>query len=207
MKKKIIIFGAIASVVIVSAAVGQSLLTSKDISENINITDTTEVKLIDEEKEKFNLALSNGSDAYIKKDYEKAIMYYEEALSYRDSDLVYIRLFNVYNDQNDIEKAQTAIETAIRLNPGYTDYWNIKLNLLFYKKSESFSNLQNIYNEALTKVNPLTKIDLVTNFARIADNMGMYDESIVYWQLAIELNPSNQSAYKEEIESIKAKKS
>ena len=155
------------------------------------------------DKEKFNIALSNGSRAFLDKDYESAIKYYYGALSYINSDLAYIRIFDAYNAQNDIDNARPALENAIKLNPSYTEYWITKIAFLDDKTGLSYADLKRVYEEALTKVDYRTKINLVTAFARVAENNQQKSDAIALWEEAIKLYPQNVSIYQAEINRIK----
>ena len=79
---------------------------------------------------KWDTAMQNARIAFGKGEYSKAIAYYNEALTLRKTDSVYGGLFVVYSAQNNTEKAKSAIDSAIQLNPKFTEYWNSKLTFL-----------------------------------------------------------------------------
>ena len=81
---------------------------------------------------------------------------------YKDSDTAYIRLFDVYNAQNNIDDARVYLEKAIQKNSAYTEYWTIKLIFLDEKTNVSYLDLKKIYEDGLLKVNSQTKVNLVT---------------------------------------------
>ncbi len=166
-------------------------------SSNIQInTDTNNKKLFDE-------SLSSGSAALINKEYNTALTHFNKALTYKDSDLVYARIFSLHSQTKEWNKAIDAINKAINLNPSYTDYWNSKLLVLDEQSNTYFAELKTIYQEGLTKVDPKTKINLITNFARIAENNGEKNEAIALWETAIETYPQSKDIYQKEIDRLK----
>ncbi len=156
------------------------------------------------EKAKFDTAMSNGNKAFLSGNYSQAIVYYSEALTYNKTDVVHARLFAAYSAQNDTIKAQTAIDTAISLNPKYTDYWNYKLIFMDQKTDASYSDLKKIYTEALSKVDSKNKVNLVTHFAEIAESNGQKSEAISLWEYAKNLYPANTALYQAEIDRLRA---
>jgi tetratricopeptide (TPR) repeat protein len=167
-----------------------------------NTTTKPKVEVADINKVKFNTALSNGSTAFNTKDYSKAVTYFNEALSYNKSDVVYVRLFSVYSAQGDWIRALEMINEAIVINPSYTDYWIYKLVAMDEKTNATFGELKTVYNDGLAKVDPKTKINLMTNFARIAENNGEKSEAISVWTEAQKVYPQNQAVYQTEIDRL-----
>lgn len=151
---------------------------------------------------KFNTAMANARTAFINKDYPQAIVYYNQALSYNKVDTVYAGLFTAYGAQGDWVKAQSAIDSAIKLKPTFTDYWVSKLTVLDEKTPASYQDLKNVYNEGLLKVNPETKIDLITYFATAAEKNGQISDAISLWTYAKTLYPQNSSIYQAEIDRL-----
>lgn len=186
----------------VTPQVNNSISTT---GENINDTgaQANPVSAKKEDVEKFDLALSNGSKEFLAKNYDNAISYYKEALNYKDSDEVYVRLFTIYSAQNNLDDARLSLEKAIKLNPSYTDYRVSKLLFLDEKTSSSFIELKTVYNEALSKVDTRTKINLVTAFSRIAERNNEKSEAIKLWEYAIEIYPQNKDVYQKEIEKLR----
>ncbi len=164
------------------------------ISAEINIDQDLQVK--------FNKALSNGSIAFSGGDYNKAINYFKEALSYRNADAAHIRLFYAYSASNQIDKATSSIESAIKLNSSLTEYWTTKLVFLDEKTEISFSDLKKIYEEGLTKVDSRTKVNLVTTFAVISEKNHQDAEAIAGWAHAKILNPDGIASYQAEIDRL-----
>lgn len=157
-------------------------------------------------KAKWNTAMSNARIAFGRGEYDKAIVFYNEALSYYKTDTGYSGLFVVYGAQNNIDQARVAIESAIKLNPLFTEYWISKLSLLDDKTNVSYQDLQKIYSEGLLKVDVKTKINLVTYFAGIAERNGQKGDAISIWEYAKNLYPQNSSVYQGEIDRLQEKK-
>lgn len=155
---------------------------------------------------RFNENLALGSTAMNSKDYTKALEYFNKALTYKNSDLAYARIFSVYSAKGEWANALTTIDKAISLNPSYTDYWNSKLTLLDDKMTTSFEGLKSVYEQGLVKVDNRTKVNLVTNFARIAENNQKIDEAISAWNYAKAIYPDRSSIYQAEIDRLKTLK-
>ncbi len=172
-------------------------------TETTDTATTTKLEVVPVDNTKFDALLANGSKAFMDKNYSLAIKTYNEALALDASDVVYIRLYSVYNAQGDIKKAEEMLNKAIAKNPSYTEYWNTKLIFLDQKTNTSFDELKKIYTGGLNKVDSRTKLNLVTVFARIAENNKEYAEAITAWQKAIELYPDNKSTYQAEIDRLK----
>ena len=181
------------------------LETNSIVKEDENTVPVNEIKSEDvpvDTQEKFNTAMMHARDAFQKKEYGQAISFYKQALVYKKSDVVHAGLYTVYIAQSDWIKAQTALDAAIQLQPSYTDYWNWKIDLLDEKTNASYQDLKNIYVDALLKVDPKTKINLITHFARIAENNNEKNEAINLWRYAIDVYPSNTSIYQAEIDRL-----
>jgi tetratricopeptide (TPR) repeat protein len=158
------------------------------------------------DKTKFSSLLADGLKEFNNKNYDEALKYYTKALDYsgQELDIAYMRMYSVYNMQNNIEKARLMLDKAIAKNPSYTDYWTTKLVFLDEKTQVSFADLKKIYDEALTKVDSRTKINLVTSFARIAENNKENAVAISVWEKAKEVYPANKDIYQKEIDRLKA---
>lgn len=152
---------------------------------------------------KFNTAMSNASNAFIKADYNLAISYYNEALSYKKYEGTYAGLYNVYLTQKQWLKALDAINNAININPLLGDYWKWKILVLDEGMKSNFSELKKVYDEGYPKVKTEEKINLITYFARLAGNKGYKSDAISAWQKAIELNPGMKAVYQAEIDALK----
>ena len=181
-------------------------LTEEEEAKNqANLANTEELKAQEVvRKSKWTTAMDNARAAFGKGEYDKAISFYNEALSYDKTDTGYSGLFVVYSAQNNIDKARTVIDNAIKLNPLVAEYWNSKLALLDDKTDVSFLDLKRIYEEGLTKVDPQTEINLVTQFAGIAENNWQTSEAISVWEYAKHLYPQNNAIYQAEIDRLRA---
>ncbi|OGI84398.1 hypothetical protein A3A92_02255 [Candidatus Nomurabacteria bacterium RIFCSPLOWO2_01_FULL_37_49] len=153
-------------------------------------------------KAQWNNAMNNARTAFGRGEYDKALVFYNEALSYEKTDTVYSGLFVVFSAQNNIDQARVAIDAAIKLNPLFTQYWKDKLSLLNDKTNVSYQDLKNVYSEGLLKVDPKTKIDLVTYFAGVAERNGQKVDAISLWEYAKNLYPQNSIIYQGEIDRL-----
>lgn len=182
----------------------QEVTPKEEVStESSNASTNTKPEIVTADNTKFNTLLQEGSKAFMDKNYSLAIKTYNEALAIDASDVVYIRLYGVYNAQGDIKKAEEMLNKAIAKNPSYTEYWNTKLIFLDQKTNTSFDELKKIYTDGLNKVDSRTKLNLVTVFARIAESNKEYAEAITAWQKAIELYPTSKAVYQAEIDRLK----
>ena len=111
----------------------------------------------DSKQDKFNQAIIDGDKSFLNKDYQQSIIQYNKSLSYVNSQIAYMRLFNTYNIIGDINKAIEAIDKAIVLKPQFVDYRNTKIQYLDDKTNTSFVDLKATYQDGLTKVDGATK--------------------------------------------------
>ena len=164
--------------------------------------DTVPSSTTAEIKEKFNTAMTNARTAFRNKDYPQSIVYYNQALSYQKEDTVYSGLFTTYSAQGEWAKALNALDSAMNLNSRFTDYYIWKIGVLNEQTSASFQDLKKVYTEGLPKVDPATKINLVTSFATVAENNGQKAEAITVWEYAKKLYSENSSMYQAEIDRL-----
>ncbi len=177
----------------------------KNTSSETDITEgatSLNIDFSNPKQEKFNQAILDGDKSFLNKDYQQSIVYYNQALSYVNSQIAYVRLFNTYNVMGDVNKAIESIDKAIALKPLFVGYWNTKIQYLDDKTAMSFAELKTVYTQALSKVDPKSKIDLVTSFARIAESNNQKSEAIALWQKAIELNVGMSATYQVEIDRL-----
>jgi tetratricopeptide (TPR) repeat protein len=165
-------------------------------------TKTNDVVVDDVNKDKFNLAIKNAREASLKKDYVKTVEYYTEALKYKNSDIAYAGLYSTYLIEGNLDKAKDALDTAIKLNPTYTEYYQWKLDFLNEKMGSSFAELKEFYNKSLSVVDARTKINMITYFARMAENKGEKTEALNLWKKASEVYPDNKDIYQAEIDRL-----
>jgi len=154
--------------------------------------------------EKWDTAMNNAHKSFGAGDYAQAVSFFQEALTYNNRDEPYSGLSFSYGAQGNWVKAREAIDSAISLNPLNTEYWNWKMTLLDEKTSASWADLKKVYNEALPKVDPKTKVNLVVYFAAMAEKNGEKTEAIALWEYAIELYPQNTLIYQGEIDRLAA---
>lgn len=163
---------------------------------------TSDTKIEDVNKDKFNLAIKKAREASLVKDYAKTIEYYNEALKYKNSDIAYAGLYSVYLTEGNLDQAKNSLDSAIKLNPTYTEYYQWKLDFLNEKMGSSFTSLKEFYSNSLSVVDPRTKINLITYFARIAENKGEKVEALNLWKKALEVYPENKEIYQAEIDRL-----
>lgn len=178
-----------------------TLINQEENSETID----NKSSIAKENKLKFNTAMNNAMIAFGKGEYDKSIIYYNEALTFIKSDKAYSGLFITYGAKKDWANAKIAIDKAIELNSLNTDFWIWKMQLLDEQTGTSFIDLKKIYTDGLSKVDPKTKINLVTSFARIAENNGEIEEAIAIWGYAKEIYPVNSLIYQQEIDRLNVK--
>ncbi len=179
--------------------------SNEEIKEDTNIPLTNNQNVIDSNQKKFDEALSKGEQYFIKRDYTKAIEYYNEALKYKNSDIPYYRIYVVYSAQSNYTKAIEYLDKAIKIEPTSTEYWISKIDLLNSQKDSQYSVLKEVYNQGLSASMNLTRINLVTHFARISGQRGETAEAIKLWQKAIEMYPQNKDIYQAEIDRLNKK--
>ena len=114
---------------------------------------------------------------------QEAIKYLDMAIKENPNDA---QLYNAYSSileqQKDIEGAKKYIDQALVLDPNFADAWSTKGRLIynqaFYKEQESFN--------ASGKELKLLEEEFIK----------LYEESIPYFQKAIELNPNDFESMK-----------
>jgi tetratricopeptide (TPR) repeat protein len=156
------------------------------------------------DKKEFDRIMTLGSNAFNQQKYQEAISYYKQALAMEELDVIYAKMYLVYKSINDNKNALFVLEKARNLNPTFNQYWfwTIEFHRDVYKAS--YSELETIYKEAFDKVELTAKINLVTFFASVSEQMNQKEKSIILWQKAIELNPRKKDIYQAEIDRLKA---
>lgn len=163
--------------------------------------DTTEVKNTFN-KTQFDKIMTLAADAYNNKNYQESLDYYKKALNLKELDVVYGKMYLVYLDIKDYKNASLVLDKAITLNPNYNQYWFWKIESGLTYNKKSFSELNKIYKEAYGKVEITAKINLVTFFAGIAEQMGQKERAIEVWKDAIRINPNKTPIYQAEIDRL-----
>ncbi len=169
---------------------------------NSEIDDSNNIVTDKAGTEEFNKYITDARTAFINKDYAKSLADYNKALGIFKADTVYAGMYTVYTAQGDWTNALSVLDKAIALKPSFTDYWIWKIGLLDEKTSTSFTDLKKVYNDALTKVDAKTKINIVTYFAGVAEDNNEIDESISLWQYAKILFPDNSLVFQAEIDRL-----
>ncbi len=215
-KKKIII--TILSLLIVAVLV--FLYTKNNKKENITQEDNSKNEELNLEKtdkedvvesvekqvstKKYQEFMDLGDSSVNKKDYSSAISYYKKALSFGEKDVVYAKIYNAYLASKDIKNATIALNKAITINPEYTLYhiWSLELQ----RSVVSYDKLVEIYKDGYLKSIKESKVNLITSFARISEELGKNDEAINLWKDAQIVSPDKKDMYQAEIDRISSKK-
>ncbi len=150
----------------------------------------------------FDKKMKEASGYFVKADYSSAITAYNQALTITKSEHAYVGLFSTYSAQKDYLNAEKAILSAIKINPNGSDYWSWYLVLLQDAMKAPRTKLDSVYTDAYSKISANKKINIVTAYARILENLGDKASAIKEWQKAITLNPSMQSVYQAEIDAL-----
>ncbi len=153
----------------------------------------------------FNKKMKEASALFLKKDYQGAIDLYNQALSIEKSEYAYAGLYSAELATKDYISAEKAILSAIEQNSASSDYWSWYLVLLQDAMGAPREKLEQVYNKALNSVLDNKKINIVTQYARVLENIGDYSGAITQWEKAITLNPSMKDIYQKEIDTLKAK--
>lgn len=188
----------------------ETLVTQKEeniageSSENSNqetkvlVKDQTNKALLDQK-------MKEATTLFLKKDYEGAINVYNQALSIEKSEYVYAGLYSAELATKDYENAEKAILSAIDQNSASSDYWSWYLVLLQDAMGAPREKLDQVYNKSLNSVLDNKKINIMTQYARVLENIKDYSGAIAHWQKAITLNPSMKEVYQREIDILKSK--
>lgn len=180
--------------------------TDITVGENNESVDNEPEKVVPVQSalEKAGIAIDKGDKAYLAQNYGQAATYYQQAIDYGRKEMGYVRLSRLYTATGEIEKALDYLDKAIELNPTSTDHQVSKLALMDEKTEATFSELKSVYLEGLEKVNSTTKINLVTTFARMAENNQQYQDAIGAWEEAKTLYPDRADIYQAEIDRLKS---
>jgi tetratricopeptide (TPR) repeat protein len=151
----------------------------------------------------FDKKMKEASGYFLKKDYTLAVVAYTQVLNIINSEYAYAGLYSANLALKDYTNAEKAILSAIKINPEGSDYWSWYLVLLQDAMKAPRTKLDAVYNDALNNVLDNKKINIITAYARIFENLGDKSGAIAQWQKAITLNPGMQSVYQAEIEILK----
>jgi|GEM_PF-3530194 len=153
--------------------------------------------------QRFNNAMTNARIAVGQKDYRAALKQYNLALKYQNVDTAYIGLYVVYGAQGNWTEARKNLDKAIALAPSNADYWRWKLTLLDEKTDTPYEALVSLYDDGMKKVDTAYKINLVTQFARVAEYNSRINDAIAQWELAKTIIPEYKTMYQAEIDRLK----
>ena len=151
----------------------------------------------------FNDAMKRAQEAFGKKEYDRSINYYKEALTFEKSDKAYSGLYVAFTAQQDWAKAVEYLGKAIEANALNGDYRKWQLTILDEKTNATFTDLKKLYDEAMPKIDPRARVDLTTHFARLAGNSGEKVEAVLLWEKAKVLYPDRANIYQTEIDKLK----
>lgn len=175
------------------------------VEDNPVSEDNSHSAVKDDKKVLFDAKMKEASGYFIKGDYSAAGVAYNQALTINKNEYAYAGLYSANLALKDYTNAEKAILSAIKINPGGSDYWSWYLVLLQDAMKAPKSKIEAVYNEALNKVLDNKKINIVTQYARTLENLGDYNGAIGEWQKAITLNPGMKDVYQKEIDSLKAR--
>jgi len=134
-----------------------------------------------------------GLAYYNKKDYDKAIADYDEAIKLKPKDTATntYRRGDAYFNKKDYDQAITDYTEAIKLDPKYSSAYNNRGNAYFNKKD--YDKAIADYTEAI-KVNPKYS-NAYFYRGRAYYNKKDYDKAIADYTEAIKVNPKDTVAY------------
>lgn len=156
-------------------------------------------------KDLFDKKMKEANSYFVKGDYKSSIATYNQALTIVKSEHAYAGLYSANLALKDYANAQKSILSAIDLNPKSSDYWSWYLVLLSDAMEASRAKLDAVYNDAYNKVPDNIKVNIVTTYARILENLGDNSGAMAEWQKAITLNPSMKDTYQAEINALKTR--
>jgi tetratricopeptide (TPR) repeat protein len=96
--------------------------------------------------------------------------------------------------------ALSYIDLAIAQAPDVPNFWQTKIQLSRELYKGNLRVIEWVYTDGIRKTNE--DIDLLTLYASYLAEMGRKQESIQYWQKAIEKNPSARDMYEMEIKNL-----
>ena len=105
-------------------------------------------------------------------------------------------------NRGDVTGAMIWIDKALAIKFDEPNFWYLKIELATVLSKSNFNNISDVYLRALEATN--NNIDMITSYARFLGQADKGQESITYWQKAIELYPANKATYQAEIDRLKA---
>lgn len=122
--------------------------------------------------------------------YEKAIHYLKQALTFKDDAESYFQLGFAYMGQEEYEKAVDSLKRAQLLDPTLIGIYVLLSNA--YEHLQQFEEALSILEEAM-KINDMD-IDLYLVAGEIATKIQDYQQAESYYQKALEIAPDNELA-------------
>lgn len=157
-------------------------------------------------EQRFNYAMTNARTATANKEYSVAIKQYNLALKYQNVDTAYAGLYVVYSAKGQWIEARNMLDKAIALAPLNADYWKWKLLLLDQTTDMPYEAIVSVYDEAIRQVTTGYRVNIVTQFAGIAESNGRINDAIAQWELAKKIVPTNKDMYQAEIDRLNSLK-
>lgn len=135
---------------------------------------------------------------------KEALAAYNNSLAIQDGAVIRSRIADIYAEAGDYANAEANYRKSVEINSTSYIYWRKLTEFMYDKLPDRRGELKSIYVEAISKVDRVQKVDVITAYARYLDNMGEYKQSLDQWEEALILAPDNASI-KAEVESLNQK--
>ncbi|MBS3816585.1 MAG: tetratricopeptide repeat protein [Candidatus Thermoplasmatota archaeon] len=156
------------------------------------LSDVKSEKREEEVEEEENEFLEQGDRYLSKGDHEKALDYYEEAISEGDSPSIgFLKKGKIYFEKNSLEEAIRAFQDSLDMDPENLEAWYYLAESYSRegKKEEALDN----YDKALDHDEDY--IEAWRGKGRTLLDLGMYDEGILSFEKILELEPKDTEAW------------
>jgi tetratricopeptide (TPR) repeat protein len=131
---------------------------------------------------------------------------YRSALDYagsvEDTERIYLTLFELEEQFENVDESREVLEDAIEANPERFVYWEELISLEKRHFGLEGEALEEKIEESIEATDRSTG-SLVT-YALFLENAERYDESLQYWREASALNPEYEAIYAQEISRVEA---
>jgi tetratricopeptide (TPR) repeat protein len=143
-------------------------------------------------EDRFALPWTLKSDAlYRMKDYQKAMVYYDTALSIEPNDSVsWCHMGNMHAFAGKDELAMKAFDNAIKADPENPNAWNNKGTV--YQHMGLDEDALICFDKAITYEPRM--YDAHLNMARLFSKLGHTTDALEHYRIALEINPGSESA-------------
>ena len=143
-------------------------------------------------EDRFALPWTLKSDAlYRMKDYQKAMVHYDTALSIEPNDSVsWCHMGNMYAFEGKDEQAMKAFDKAIKADPENPNAWNNKGAV--YQHMGMDEDALICFDKAITYEPRM--FDAHLNMARVFSKLGHSTDALEHYRIALEINPGSESA-------------